>query len=59
MTVIITNVLLAALDATTQAGPVDVEFDGTITAVRAAGAQAAVGDVVDGAGRILEPTPTR
>ncbi|GAA4668068.1 amidohydrolase family protein [Frondihabitans cladoniiphilus] len=55
MTVTIIDVRLASLDATMQAGPVDVEFDGIIRAVRPAGAQAAVGDVVDGAGKVLLP----
>ncbi|BDZ48535.1 amidohydrolase [Frondihabitans sucicola] len=55
MTVTITNVSLAPLDAGTPAGPVDVEFDGVISAVRRAGAQDATGTVVDGTDGILVP----
>jgi imidazolonepropionase-like amidohydrolase len=55
MTVTVRNVLLAPLDDSTPTGLLDVEFDRTITDVRAAGAQAATGDVVDGTGRFLVP----
>lgn len=55
MTMTITNVLLVPLGSTTPTNRVDVEFDGTITAIRSAGEWKPIGDVMDGTGRILLP----
>jgi imidazolonepropionase-like amidohydrolase len=55
MTITITRVRLAALEASTPTGECDVEFNETISAIRPAGTVAPSGTVVLGEGRFLLP----